>query len=169
MGQERIGLGGGCHWCTEAIFMSLRGVEQVMQGWIASEKPWESFSEAVIVHFDPELITLSDLLTIHLHTHSATSQHAMRQKYRSAVYYESTNQKQQALAAIDQLQASFDSSIITLILPLVGFRSSPPQYRNYYYTNRAKPFCQTYIRPKLNLLMQKFSKHADAAKILNGD
>lgn len=82
----RIAFGGGCHWCTEAVFQSLRGVEKVDQGCVASSVPNEALSEAVIVHFTPNLISLSNLIEVHLHTHQCTTSHALRHKYRSAVY-----------------------------------------------------------------------------------
>ena len=50
--MKKIGFGGGCHWCTEAIFQALNGVESVEQGWISSLNPYDTFSEAVIVHFN---------------------------------------------------------------------------------------------------------------------
>jgi peptide-methionine (S)-S-oxide reductase len=83
---DKIGLGGSCHWCTEAIFQSLKGVINVKQGWIKPDDNFSEFSEAVIVEFDPDLISLGNLIEIHLYTHSCTSDHAMRSKYRSAVY-----------------------------------------------------------------------------------
>lgn len=86
MPLQKIGLGGGCHWCTEAYFLSLKGVEKVEQGWIASTPPNDAFSEAVLVHYDPSQIPLPVLIAIHLHTHAATKAHAFRSKYRSAVY-----------------------------------------------------------------------------------
>ena len=61
----QIGFGGGCHWCTEAVFASLKGVDRVEQGWIASYGDAESFSEAVIVTFNEEQIPLKDLIQIH--------------------------------------------------------------------------------------------------------
>ncbi len=90
--MEKIGFGGGCHWCTEAVFQALIGVEKVEQGWIASEGENDSFSEAVIVHFDESTIDLSTLTAIHLFTHSCTSEHSMWKKYRSAVYTFSNKQ-----------------------------------------------------------------------------
>ncbi len=86
MQQKRIGLGGGCFWCSEAVFQNLRGVAQVAQGFIYSHPPHDSLSEAVLVDFDPAQISLADLIEIHLRTHASTSQHSMRQKYRSAIY-----------------------------------------------------------------------------------
>ena len=76
---NRIGLGGGCHWCTEAVFQNLNGVVRVEQGWISALGALE-YSEAVLVHFDPEKITAKDLIEVHLHTHKCTSNHFMRTK-----------------------------------------------------------------------------------------
>lgn len=75
---KKIGFGGGCHWCTEAVFQSLKGVKSVQQGWIASKNEHFEFSEAVIVDFDPSSIPLKVLIEIHLHTHKSTSEHSMR-------------------------------------------------------------------------------------------
>ncbi len=61
MGKEKIGIGGSCHWCTEAIFQSLIGVEEVLQGWIRSDGEATTFSEAVVITFDTNLITLEAL------------------------------------------------------------------------------------------------------------
>ena len=84
--MDKIGFGGGCHWCTEGVFQSLIGVNHVDQGWISSEVPNDNYSEGVIVNFDPQVISLHVLVEIHLLTHSSTSNHSMRDKYRSAVY-----------------------------------------------------------------------------------
>lgn len=72
--MQKIGLGGSCHWCTEAIFRSLKGVSTVEQGWIASDGENTTLSEAVIVNFSPNEITLETLIAIHLHTHSCISE-----------------------------------------------------------------------------------------------
>ena len=83
---RKIGFGGGCHWCTEAVFQSLKGIETVEQGFIRSDAPADTWSEAVIVHYDPAEIDLAVLMEVHLRTHAATKDHSMRSKYRSAVY-----------------------------------------------------------------------------------
>ena len=79
---HRIAFGGGCHWCTEAVYNSIKGILSVEQGFVASEGEDSSFSEAVIVRYDPINISLEDLILIHLHTHKSTSNHSMRKKYR---------------------------------------------------------------------------------------
>ncbi|WP_282180204.1 peptide-methionine (S)-S-oxide reductase [Maribacter stanieri] len=83
----KVGFGGGCHWCTEAVFMFLRGVTKVAQGFISPKENIEDFSEAVIVHFNPNIIALEDLVAIHLDTHRSTQNHSMRNKYRSGIYF----------------------------------------------------------------------------------
>ncbi|UCS94661.1 peptide-methionine (S)-S-oxide reductase [Echinicola marina] len=154
----KIGFGGGCHWCTEAVFQSLMGVEQVDQGWISSHPPFNGFSEAVIVHFDPKQISLHDLIEIHLHTHSSTSNHSQRSKYRSAVYCLLPEQREKALGSIDLLQRDFDSEIITQVLEYNEFRKNRDSYCNYYLNRKDAPFCRQYIHPKLELLREKYGK-----------
>ncbi|WP_340676512.1 peptide-methionine (S)-S-oxide reductase [Paraglaciecola sp.] len=83
---NKIGLGGSCHWCTEGVFKSLIGITQVNQGWIASIDQNSAYSEAIEVYFDSAVISLADVIEIHIHTHASTKNHSMRQKYRSASY-----------------------------------------------------------------------------------
>lgn len=155
--MEYIGFGGSCHWCTEAIFHSLRGVEKVEQGWIASVDDADGFSEAVIVHYDSSIVPMNVLVAVHLHTHSCTSLHSMREKYRSAIYVFNEAQARLAREAIAGLQAEFDAPIITEVLPFVDFNLNDAQYLDYYYRDPDKPFCRNIVQPKLRLLLEKFS------------
>lgn len=162
---EKIGFGGGCHWCTEAVFQILNGVQKVEQGWIASTGENSSFSEAVIVHFDSLTISLENLTAIHLHTHSCTSMHPMRNKYRSAIYTFSESQPAKLKIIIENLQTDFEQPIITQILPFVDFRLNKESQLNYYQKNSDNPFCTTYIHPKFRMMMEKFSKQIDEEKL----
>ena len=161
----KIGLGGGCHWCTEAVFLSLLGVIDVRQGWIASEGEAFAFSEAVIVEFDPVKIPLEILIEIHLNTHKSTSNHSMRKKYRSAVYYFEKEQNQRIQTILEELQSKFDQQLITQILPYAGFKPSGDDMVNYYYKNPKKPFCDTFIKPKLRLLLSDYLAYTDTHKL----
>mgnify|MGYP000622135186 CR=1 FL=1 len=109
----KIAFGGGCHWCTEAVFQSLLGVENVEQGFVASVDANASFSEAVIVHYNEAKIPLSVLVEIHLHTHKSTSNHSMRTKYRSAIYTFSDEQKAEAQQILESFQNEFEHKLIT--------------------------------------------------------
>lgn len=154
---ERIGLGGGCHWCTEAVFQALRGVSAVEQGFVASEPPDDAFSEAVIATFDPDVLPLDVLLEAHLRTHASTSNHSMRGKYRSAVYTTDEAQAQRARAALLRLETGFDAPLVTRVLPLAAFRPSAERFQNYYAADPERPFCRSYIEPKLADLRRRFA------------
>jgi len=162
---HKIAFGGGCHWCTEAVFQSLRGVTKVEQGWVGSSGSHRELSEAVIVHFDTIKISLSTLISIHLHTHSSTSSHQLRKKYRSAVYVFDNEQSDLSKQIIIALQKDFDKSIITEVLPYVSFKTNKAKFLSYYYTNPKRQFCQRYINPKLQLLIENYSEHIDAKKL----
>ena len=149
---KKIGLGGGCHWCTEAIFQSIEGVEKVEQGYIASEGDAESFSEAVILHYPPKMGFLKQLLRIHLHTHQSTSQHSFREKYRSAVYYLQKEDEKEIQKILQELQKDFEEELITRVLPFKKFKASREEIQNYYKKHPEAPFCKRYIEPKLRML-----------------
>jgi len=162
---KRTGFGGGCHWCTEAIFSALKGVVSVHQGWIASDSENKSFSEGVIVDYDTERISLNVLIAVHLHTHSSTASHSMREKYRSAVYIFNEEDAQLAKEAIHVLQTDFDKLIITQVLPYADFTLNREDSLNYYFSDPERPFCENYINPKLKLLLNQFSDVTDTRKL----
>lgn len=154
--EQRIGFGGGCHWCTEAVFASLRGVIRVEQGFIRADAPDDDFSEAVVLAFQPEKISLGALIEIHLRTHSSTSNHAMRRKYRSAVYAMDEAQAEAARCVLKELGRGFDAPLVTRVLPFRAFRASDERFQHYAEKNAGGPFCTTYIDPKLALLRKEF-------------
>ncbi|MGB5271613.1 peptide-methionine (S)-S-oxide reductase [Eudoraea sp.] len=155
---EKIGLGGGCHWCTEAVFQALKGVEKVEQGWISAVDA-EEYSEAVVLHFDPKIISLKDLIEVHLYTHRSTSDHSLRKKYRSAVYTFSAAQQKEVDQILKHLQKDFQDTLITGVYSYKEFKMSPESFQNYYQKNPNKPFCKTYIDPKIEILLRRFPKN----------
>jgi len=161
----KIGFSGSCHWCTEGIFASVFGVEKVEQGWIASEGENDYLSEAVIVHYDETVVSLQLLIAIHLHTHSSTSNHSMRKKYRSAVYSFNEQQHVQCINLLSLLQNEFDRPLVTTILPFVAYKPNTDDYQNYYYSDPQKPFCKTSIYPKLKVLAEKFNSNINKEKL----
>ncbi len=154
---EKIGFGGGCHWCTEAVYQSLKGIGEVEQGYISTRKEPEVFYEAVIVHFHPIVISLKKLIEIHLKTHKSTSNHSMRAKYLSAIYVFNENQKLLTDKALNKLESDYDRKIITRTYDFGNFKASRPEIRNYYKTDPERPFCQLYIDPKLKILQKDYS------------
>lgn len=153
---HKIGFGGGCHWCTEAVFQAVTGVQKVEQGYIASSREAADFSEAVIVHYHPSIISSKDLIRIHLHTHNSTSDHSFRRKYRSAVYFFIPEERADYLSIIEELQQEFDKALVTQALPFREFRASRDSIQNYYRKNPDAPFCKRYIEPKLEIIKKEF-------------
>ncbi len=160
----RIGVGGSCHWCTEGIFNSLRGVHGVLQGWISSDPPFNAPSEAVQLDFDQTVIPLETLVRIHLHSHSCTSRHSMRHKYRSAFYTYSEDQARTVEQVLARTRPEFERPIITQVLPFVSFTLNDPRYLNYYHSDPERPFCRNNITPKLLQLMKEFGTFMDQEK-----
>lgn len=162
---QKIGFGGGCHWCTEGVFQSLIGMHKVEQGWIAATGPNDTFSEAISVQFNPELISLRAIIEIHLHTHASTSNHSFREKYRSAVYVFSEEQKLASEKIITALQKDFDKTIVTEVLFFKSFKLNKQDQLNYLYSRKNNSFCQNYIHPKLNILLMKFADKVNHSKL----
>ncbi|MEO1710039.1 MAG: peptide-methionine (S)-S-oxide reductase [Pseudomonadota bacterium] len=151
-GAIRIGFGGGCHWCTEAVFQSLAAVTRVEQGFATSLPPNDGWSEAVIVHHKPADIALIDLIAVHLETHASTARHTMRGKYRSAIYTTDQAQQREAQADLDRLAEKTGAHFVTSVLPLEDFRPSEARFHDYFRTDPERPFCRRYIVPKLERL-----------------
>lgn len=155
--MEKIGLGGGCHWCTEGIFQMLRGVPQVDQGFVRSDPPADGWAEGVIVHFDPLVIDLAIIVEVHLRTHAASAPYVAKGKYRSAIYVHDDVQQGQAAGVIASLQREFEGRIETRVLPFRDFKPSDERFMNYYASNPDKPFCRRYIDPKLAVIREDFA------------
>ena len=155
-GEHKIGLGGGCHWCTEGIFQMLEGVTEVQQGFIRSDPPSDTWAEGVIVHFDPSVIDLVTLVAVHLRTHEPAAPYKADSKYRSAIYVHGDEQQKRAADAVSSVQRKLDTALETPVLLLRGFKPSDERFRNYYTTNPQRPFCRRYIEPKLDALRRSF-------------
>ncbi|MCG9972372.1 peptide-methionine (S)-S-oxide reductase [Christiangramia crocea] len=148
----KIGFGGGCHWCTEAVFQAVKGVGEVNQGYISTAQEKEIFYEGVLVYYDPEIISLEKLIELHLQTHQSTSNHCMRSKYLSAVYVFENIQRLKVNFILNELQNNFTEKIITKAYDFGKFKASRKEIRDYYKTDPERPFCQVYIKPKLEKL-----------------
>jgi len=155
----KVGFGGGCHWCTEGIYLQLRGVREVKQGWIRSNGDNSSFSEAVVVDFDEQQISLETLCHVHFLTHSSTVNHKLRDKYRSAIYFNSQDQ----VEALEIIRSAYNEAnrvnLITKILCLEEFKINIEKYQNYYGKNHGSPFCERYIEPKLEIILLKYGEN----------
>lgn len=151
-------MGGGCHWCTEAVFNTLKGVEKVEQGYLAAYGENKILSEGVIIQYRPATISLHDLIDVHLHTHASTSAHSFRKKYRSAIYSFDPEEIKIVEKILADLQKDFDKNLIIEALGFRDFIASREQIQDYYKKNNNAPFCQRYIIPKLQLINERFKE-----------
>lgn len=172
MTQSAI-FGGGCFWCTEAIFLSLKGVISALPGYIGGQviNPTHEqvctgttgHAEAVKIEFDPSLITFEDLLTVFFATHDPTTLnrqgHDIGTQYRSAVFYTTPEQKQIAENFIADLDSSSNAGakIVTEVTPAGEFYPAEDYHKNYFARNQGSAYCQAVINPKLTKVKERFS------------
>lgn len=170
MKKEIITLGNGCFWCTEAVFQQVKGVIQVESGYSGGhvENPTyeqvceknTGHAEVLQVVFNPDEITVDELLEIFWQTHDPTTLNRQGNdvgpQYRSVVFYHSPYQKERAEFFKKKLDESgaFDNPIVTTIEPFKNFYKAENYHQDYYNRNGNQPYCYFVIRPKL----EKFEK-----------
>ena len=168
MGQDKIEtavFGGGCFWCTEAVFLNVKGVVAVMSGYAGGsvEKPTyeqvcsgtTGHAEAVRVEYDLTVVSYSDLLQAFFATHDPTTVNRqggdVGTQYRSVIFTTSEAQATEARKVIAELKAlgDFDGPIVTRVEPLKDFYEAEEYHRNYYQNNPTAGYCQAIISSKL--------------------
>ena len=171
--KEIAVFGGGCFWCTEAVFNELRGVGAVMPGYAGgsvANPTYEQVSdgntghaEVTRVEFDPSVIAYKDLLTIFFGSHNPTTLNRQGNdvgtQYRSIILYTNAQQKTAAEKYIAELNASGDlgAPVVTKVEPLTEFYAAEDYHQKYYERNASQPYCQVVIDPKLAKLREKFA------------
>ncbi len=169
MNKEIAVFGGGCFWCTEAVFSELRGVLSVMPGYAGGEKPNPTYeqvcggdtghAEVIQIEFDPEQISYEDLLTVFFATHDPTTRNRQGNdvgtQYRSTVMYTTPEQKTDAERVIAKLNESGDK-VVTELVPLDIFYQAEEYHREYFKNHPEQAYCQLVINPKLEKLQKKF-------------
>lgn len=164
---------GGCFWCTEAIFLSLEGVESVVSGYIGGKTLNPTYkeictgetghAEAIQISFDPNKISFSDLLHVFFATHDPTTLNRqgndMGTQYRSEVFYHNEHQRQFAEEYKELLTAvkTFAKPIVTKISEATRFYQAEDYHQNYYNLNKSVGYCSYVITPKMQKLQELFS------------
>lgn len=162
--------GGGCFWCTEAIFQSLKGVESVLPGYAGGKMANPNYqnigdhAEVIKIEFSPQEISFDQLLTVFFATHDPTTINRqgadVGSQYRSAVYWKTPEQRDAAEAKIAELNSvSADGEpIVTEVKPLDKFYPAEDYHQNYYAQNTNSVYCQVVINPKLTKLKKEFAQ-----------
>lgn len=173
---ELATFGGGCFWCTEAVFQEVKGVEKVVSGYSGGTVPGHptyreicsgltGHAEVVQVTFDTNVITYQDILVIFMTTHDPTTLNRQGgdqgTQYRSAIYYHDNAQKEIAEVVVKEVASFYEDEIVTEITPLDVFYKAETEHQNYYRANQTQGYCSFVITPKLT----KFRKqHANKLK-----
>ena len=165
-------LGGGCFWCTEAVFLSIEGVLKVEPGYSGGRPEDANYqrvstgrtghAEVVQVSFDPKAITFREILEIYFATHDPTTldrQGAdVGPQYRSVVFYHDEGQRTIAEEVIKELDGEkiWERPIVTKLEPYEAFYRAEEYHLNYYEKNRGQPYCRLIIDPKIIKLRERF-------------
>jgi len=171
--MEKAVFGGGCFWCTEAVFKMLKGVGTVEPGYAGgtTENPtYEEVSggntghaEVIYIEYDPKEVSYRDLLTVFFASHDPTTINRQGNdvgtQYRSVIFYTSDEQKKEAEEFIKEINDSSNEgdSVVTELEPLDKFYKAENYHKDYFENNPEQAYCQVIINPKLDKVKKEFA------------
>lgn len=171
-GMEVATFAGGCFWCTEAVFLEIKGVEKVVSGYIGGKTINPTYkeictgetghAEAIQITFNPNEVAYEDLLEVFFGTHDPTTLNRqgadVGTQYRSEIFYHSEAQKTKAENYIQLLEKEklYDKKIVTKVSSATVFYPAEDYHQNYYNQNSSQGYCQMVIAPKLEKLRKYY-------------
>lgn len=174
MNEKTIVFGGGCFWCTEAVFQMLKGVSRVESGYSGGSMENPSYeqvsagntghAEVIRVTYDPAIISYDDLLTVFFGSHDPTTPNRqgndVGEQYRSVIFFNDESEKVIAERISKEIQESLrdGSRVVTQILPLQNFYPAEEYHKNYFQNNTSAPYCQIIIEPKVEKVRKRFAE-----------
>lgn len=175
MAQEIATLAGGCFWCTEAVYQTLKGVESVQSGYIGGTKVDPTYeevctgntghAEAIRIAFDPAVISYADLLDIFFATHNPTTLNRQGNdvgtQYRSGIYYEDPAHGEAANAMVRQMGQDklFGAPITTEVKPLANYSTAEDYHQDYFAKHPGQGYCAFVVGPKVEKFRKTFRKY----------
>jgi methionine-S-sulfoxide reductase len=169
-------LGGGCFWCLEAVFQRLKGVEKVESGYMGGAVANPTYrqvctgttghAEVVRVTFDEDVLGFPELLDVFFAVHDPTTLNRQGNdtgtQYRSAIFYTSEDQKNDAERAIREAAAHWRDPIVTELKPAGALYVAEDYHQNYFNENSSQPYCMFVVGPKVEKLQEKFKDRVKA-------
>lgn len=171
-GMEIATFAGGCFWCTEAVFLDIKGVEKVVSGYIGGITKNPTYkeictgttghAEAIQITFDPTQVAYEDLLEIFFATHDPTTLNRqgadVGTQYRSEIFYHSLAQKDKAenYIALIEKEKLYEKKVVTKVSTATIFYPAEEYHQNYYNQNAEQGYCQMVIAPKLEKLRKYY-------------
>lgn len=172
--MEMATFAGGCFWCTEAVFLELKGVEAVVSGYIGGKTTNPTYkeicqgdtghAEAIQITFNPEVISFGELLELFFATHDPTTLNRQGNdvgtQYRSEIFYHNEEQKRISEDFIQFLTKEdvFGKPIVTQLSPVSTFFEAEDYHQNYYNQNKSQGYCSFVITPKIDKVRQYFKE-----------
>lgn len=170
--MQTIILGGGCFWCTESVFLSLKGVESVVSGYMGGEAATANYQavcggdtghiEVIKVSFDDKVIPLEIILDAFFTTHDPTTRdrqgNDVGSQYRSVVFYTNDDQKPTVDRVINELRDG-GVNVVTEVHPASEFYEAEDYHQDFFNKNPAQAYCNFAIPPKLAKLRQSLSQY----------
>lgn len=166
--------GGGCFWCTEAVFQMLKGVSKVEPGYAGGNSAAPTYeqvssgttghAEVIRVTYDPAVISYEDLLTVFFGSHDPTTPNRqgadVGEQYRSVIFYENEREKQEARDKIQEIQESLKDGtrVVTQLEALARFFPAESYHQDYFKSNTSAPYCQLIIEPKIEKVKKRFAE-----------
>ena len=168
---DTIVFGGGCFWCTEAVFKMFKGVIETTPGYAGGTKANPTYeevctgttghAEVLKVDYDASAVSLDVLLEIFFAMHDPTTPNRqgadVGNQYRSIVLYRSKEQKEAVLDYIKKIQKDFDNPIVTEVKRLDAFYPAEKYHKDYFKRNPLQPYCLIVIGPKVSKIKKKFA------------
>ena len=179
MAEAMAVMGGGCFWCTEAVFKELRGVSRVQSGYAGGTTPNPTYkqvctgrtghAEVVRVTYDPEQVSYADLLRVFFVTHDPTTRNRQGNdvgpQYRSIILTDGEEQAAAAREVFDEItrEQIWPGALTTEIVPLTTFYQAEPEHDDYFARNPFAGYCQVIIAPKVAKFRKQFRDRLKAA------
>ena len=168
--MAKIVLGGGCFWCVEAVFLRVKGVENVKNAYTGGKRPNPSYeqictgvsghAEVVEIKYNESIISLKELLEIFFSIHNPTTLNQQGAdkgtQYRSVIYYKTEDEKNIIEQSIKKAQNNYKDIIVTEVTSLGEVYIAEDYHQNYYNQNTSQGYCQIVIAPKIQKFMEKF-------------
>lgn len=169
---ELATLGGGCFWCTEAVYQELKGVQHVESGYIGGHVPHPSYeqicdgktghAEAVRIEFDPAIVSYRQILEIFFTIHDPTTLNRQGNdvgtQYRSVIFYHTPQQLDCAKHVIAEMANVWDAPIVTQLLPVETWYKAEDYHQNYFRNNPLQGYCAFVVAPKVAKFRKTFSE-----------
>jgi peptide-methionine (S)-S-oxide reductase len=164
--------GAGCFWCTEAVFLNVKGVTKVVSGYSGGKIKNPSYreicsgltghAEIIQITYDAQIVSFEELLEVFWNTHDPTTLNKQGAdegtQYRSVVFYHDDAQRQSAEIYKNQLDAShiYNKPVVTEISPLINYYPAEEYHQNYFELNPNQSYCQYVVRPKVEKFKKQF-------------